>query len=409
VLGVESHVELDYQSLSLVEGDVFVLLTDGVHEHVDAAQLCQSLAGQGGADLDGIARAWVAQARERGSIDDATAQVVRVRTLPRPGPVDMRLYSGLPPCPPVLAVGQRLDGFTVLAELHASSRSHVYLVEQGGERAVMKIPSLDGRQDPAYLERLLLEAWFARRIASAHVVRGLPAPPGQSHLYVLMEPIDGITLAQWMRRHPEPSLDAVRDIVEQVARGLQAMHRRDILHRDLRPENILVDEAGTARIIDLGSAKALGVDALPHVAEPLGGMGTLAFSAPELFLGEPASVQSDQYALAAIAYQMLSGRLPYGTQAARTRTRAEQARLRYTPVVHAERDLPVWIDDTLARALHPDPGQRFEALSEFVQALRMPGATAGRQRQPLAQRNPVALWQGLCIAMLLALMWALAN
>lgn len=413
VLGTEPHVELDYQTVPVAVGDVFVLLTDGVHEHVGEASLCAALTHAPALDLNQLARQWVGQARAAGSTDDATVQLVRVLDLPVPSVADMRLFTGLPPCPPVLGVGQRLDGYTVLEQLHASSRSHVYLVaDEHGARAVMKIPSLDGRQDPAYLERLLLEDWFARRIASAHVVRSLPGPPVKSHLYVLSEHVPGITLAQWMRQNPKPALDAVRAIVEQVARGLQAMHRQDILHRDLRPENILIDAvgidgAGMARIIDLGSAKALGLERALDASEPLGGMGTLAFSAPELFLGEAASVHSDQYALAAIAYQMLSGRLPYGTQAARTRSRAEQARLAYTPVVHADCDLPVWIDDTLARALHPEPHMRFAELSEFVQAMRMPSSTAP-QRQPLLARNPLRFWQGLCVLLLLALLASLA-
>ena len=417
VLGTEAHVELDHHSLPLQVGDVFALMTDGVHEHVSDQHLREALqqAAAPEADLDALATALLAQARANGSTDDATLQIVQVLRLPASNLDDVRLYSGLPPCPPLLSVGQQLDGFTVLQQLHASSRSHVYLVERpGGERAVMKIPSLDGRQDPAYLQRLLLEDWMARQIASAHVLRAADGPErhghARSHLYVLSEHVPGITLAAWMLANPQPSLDAVRAIVEQVARGLQAMHRREILHRDLRPENVLIDAQGQARIIDLGSAKAAGLQTAAEAAEPLGGLGTLAFTAPEQFLGEPASLQSEQYALAAITYHMLSGQLPYGTQAARTRSRAEQARLHYTPVVTPLRDLPVWIDDTLARALHPDPAQRFEALSEFVQGLRQPTGTP-RRAQALIEQHPLRFWQTLCALLALALLgalWALA-
>ena len=418
LLGTEPHVELDHQSQTLAVGDVFALMTDGVHEHVSDAALREALlqAAAPDSDLDALATQLVAQARANGSTDDATLQMVQVLGLPASNLDDVRLYSGFLPCPPLLNVGQSLDGFTVLQQLHASSRSHVYLVErEGGERAVMKVPSLDGRQDPAYLERLLLEEWMARQIDSAHVLRSVAGPEQhghpRSHLYVLSEHVPGTTLAAWMRANPQPSLDAVRAIVEQIARGLQAMHRREVLHRDLRPENVLIDAQGHVRIIDLGSAKAAGLHTAAEAAEPLGGMGTLAFTAPEQFLGVPASVQSDQYALAAIAYQMLSGQLPYGTQAARTRSAAEQARLAYTPVVTPERDLPVWIDDTLARALHPDPAQRFEALSEFVQGLRQPTQVL-RGRQPLIERHPLRFWQGLCGLLALALvgaLWALAH
>ncbi len=421
VLGVGPHVELDHASQPLESGDVFALMTDGVHEYVSDQSLRLTLAQAEHADTDlaALAADLVAQARTNGSTDDATVQIVQVVELPAQSFSDLRQYAGPPPCPPLLSVGQTLDGFTVVRELHASSRSHVYLVERrpvdaAGDRreqVVMKIPSLDGRHDPAYLERMLLEEWMAGQIHSAHVTRSVPGPPHRNYLYVLSEYVPGITLTAWMRAYPRPGLDAVRAIVEQVARGLQAMHRRDILHRDLRPDNVLVDAQGAARIIDLGSARAAGLRSQAETDEPMGGLGTLAFTAPEQFLGVTASMQSDQYALAAITYQMLTGRLPYGTQAARSRSAAEQARLTYVPAVTPDQDLPVWIDDTLARALHPDPAQRFEALSEFLQGLRQPMAVPG-VRQPLSKRHPLHFWQGLCMALALALLyalWALAQ
>ena len=90
---------------------------------------------------------------------------------------------------------------------------------------------------------------------------------------------------------------------------------------------------------------------------------------------------------------------------------AEQARLGYEPVATPERDLPVWLDDTLARALHPDPAQRFETLSEFVQGLRRPTALRPVRRS-LSERHPLRFWQGLCAALALALLcslWALVQ
>ena len=414
VLGTGPHVELDHESQALELGDVFALLTDGVFEHVGDVALRSMLAQADSfhSDLQVLASDLVALARANGSTDDATVQIVQVVELPVQTLSDLRQYSGPQPCPPLLSVGQSWDGFKVLQQIHASSRSHVYLVEKEGaesenaERLVMKIPSLDGRHDPAYLERMLLEEWMGGQIHSAHVVRSAPGPAHRSSLYVLTYFVPGETLSVWMREHPKPGLDEVRTIIEQLARGLQAMHRRDILHRDLRPDNVLIDSRGTACIIDLGSARAAGLRTLSEAEEPLAGMGTLAFTAPEQFLGVPASPQSDQYALAAMAYQMLSGNLPYGTQPARARSAADLARLTYVPVATADRELPLWIDGALARALHPDPAQRFEALSEFVQALRQP-MLSSRRRQPLSERHPLRFWQGLCAVLALALLISL--
>jgi hypothetical protein len=96
---------------------------------------------------------------------------------------------------------------------------------------------------------------------------------------------------------------------------------------------------------------------------------------------------------------MLSGRLPYGADVARARSRAAQLRLTYVSVLDREREIPAWIDSVLSRALHPDPAHRTPELSEFTYALRNPAEAGGGERLPLLERNPVAFWKGLCLAL----------
>jgi len=111
------------------------------------------------------------------------------------------------------------------------------------------------------------------------------------------------------------------------------------------------------------------------------------------------------YSLAAMLYQMLSGRLPYGADVARARSRAAQLRLNYVSVLDRERELPAWIDGVLSRALHPDPAQRTPELSEFTHALRHPPASSAHQaRLPLLERNPLAFWKGLCVVQLIVIL-----
>src|SRR5690606_3092533 len=163
--------------------------------------------------------------------------------------------------PPLLEPPARFEGYRILRELHASSRSHVYLAEdeQNGERVVLKTPSLDLRHERQYLERLLLEEWIARRVHSVHVVRAPETSRPRQYLYSVTEYVEGQTLAQWMTDHPQPSLEQVRDLLEQISRGLRAFHRLEMLHRDLRPENILIDCGGTLKLIDFGSAQVTGL------------------------------------------------------------------------------------------------------------------------------------------------------
>ena len=137
------------------------------------------------------------------------------------------------------------DGFKIVREIRISSRSHVYLaLDDDGRSAtpvVIKTPSVDLRNDPAYLERFLLEDWIARRIDSPHVVRACEPTRKRNYLYTVTEFIDGQTLTQWMIDNPKPKLATVRGIVEQIAKGLQAFHRLEMLHQDLRPENVMID------------------------------------------------------------------------------------------------------------------------------------------------------------------------
>lgn len=155
----------------------------------------------------------------------------------------------------------KFDGYTIIKEVHASSRSHVYLALDGesNSRVILKTPSVDLGADPACLERFLMEEWVARRINRTHVLKACPPTRKRHFLYIVTEYIEGQSLSQWMVDNPKPALETVRGIVEQIARGLRAFHRLDMLHQDLRPENIIIDTTGTVKIIDFGSTRVAGI------------------------------------------------------------------------------------------------------------------------------------------------------
>ena len=409
-LGLTPHLQIDYHTQRIEAGDVFVLATDGVYEYVDASAIVEAISAHANA-LDQAAEALVDLAYAGGSVDNLTVQIMRVDALPAPDAGEITRQAHALPCPPLLLPGAAFEGFRIVDELHASSRSHVYraIDVATGDQVVIKIPSLDLRHDPAYLERLLLEEWIARRIDSRHVVKAWPPARPRGSLYTVSEYVEGITLARWMALHPAPALEQVADIIEQVAKGLQAFHRQEMVHQDLRPENILVDAQGTAHIIDFGSTRVAGVaDTFPAGdASPM--LGTAQYAAPEYFLGCPGTAVSDIYSLGVIAYQMLTGRLPYGAQVAKTRTRAAQRNLQYDSALDEHRAIPAWVDGVLAKAVHPDPQARYQELSEFTYALRHPHASIDQHaRQPLLQRNPLAFWKSLCLVLALAVVALLA-
>jgi len=401
-LGVNPQIEIDYRAESIAAGDVFVLATDGVYEFVEPAFVTQAIAGA--ADLDRAAQDIAVQALARGSDDNLTIQIVRIDETPRGARSEtLQAPVDLPP-PPLLEARAIFDGYRIIRQLHASARSHIYLAEdiESGAIVALKTPSVDQRGDAEYIKRFMLEEWVARRLSSAHVLRPSPVERKRNFLYVAFEYVEGQTLAQWMIDNPRPHLETVRGIVDQIARGLLAFHRKEMTHQDLRPANVMIDRSGTAKIIDFGSTRVAGVAEAAGSGADAQILGTVQYTAPEYFLGEPGSARSDVYSLAAIAYHMLTGRLPYGAKPAQARTRAQMKKLAYTPVVDDHSDIPAWVDGALRKALDPVPDNRFSDPMEFAFALRNPIVGAAPAR--LIERDPVRFWKAVSAALAVAIL-----
>lgn len=410
-LGVNERLDIDYLAQRINVDDVFVLATDGVYEYVNAATVARVI-DEHADDLNRAAQAIVEHALNNGSDDNLTVQIARVDELPERGPGELVQQLSELPFPPMLSARMEFDGYQVLRELHSSHRSHLYLAKDNetGALVAIKIPSHDLRDDAAYLENFLMEEWIARRIDNAHVAKAIEPTRQRNYLYTVTEYIEGQTLAQWMRDHPKPDLESVRVIVEQIAKGLRAFHRLEMLHQDLRPENILLDSTGTVKIIDFGSASVAGVQEIVTDVEQLAVRGSIQYAAPEYFLGELGTPRSDQFSLGVITYQLLTGRLPYGAEVAKCRTRAAQNNLVYESAFSRDRAIPKWLDAVLRKAVHPFPERRYEDISEFVHELRYPSNEfLKKSRQPLIERNPIVFWQTLTVLLLVIILILLGH
>lgn len=408
-LGMDRKVEVDYRSLPLEVGDLLLLATDGVCEHLDAEFVAGAIAA-GAGDLEQAAQAIAEEAYRRGSADNLTVQLVRIDELPSPESNEMYRQLSELPFPPPLTARMNFDGYQIVREIKASARSHIYLAVDGesGERVVIKTPAVDQQGNPAYLERFLMEEWIARRIDSPHVLKPCRQTRQRNYIYVVTEYVEGQTLAQWMIDNPKPELAAVRGLIEQIARGLQAFHRLEMLHQDLKPDNIMIDPTGTVKIIDFGATRVAGIEEIATPIDQINLLGAAQYAAPEYFLGESGSPRSDLFSLAVIAYQMLSGRLPYGAEVPKSRTRSAQKKLAYRSVLSEEREIPAWVDDALCKALQPDPFARYEELSEFVFDLHHPNrAFLNKTRPPLIERNPVIFWKSVSLILALLLFLSL--
>jgi serine/threonine protein phosphatase PrpC/predicted Ser/Thr protein kinase len=393
-LGINPLLDIDYLALQVEEGDVFLFATDGTYEY--ASSHFKIALDEYSGDLERAAQAIVKEAYAKGSTDNLTVQIVRVDGLPNQDASSIYQQLSELPLPPLLEARALFDGFRIVRELHASSRSHVYLATDSETNVpvIIKIPSLDLRGDESYLERFMMEEWIARRINSENVLKPCLQTRKRNYLYIVTEFIEGQTLTQWMIDNPEPDLETVRGIVEQVAKGLRAFHRLEMLHQDLRPENIMIDKTGTAKIIDFGSTQVAGIMEITNLEQQL--LGTAQYTAPEYFLGESGTTRSDLFSLGVIAYQMLTGRLPYGAQVAKARTKVAQNRLQYDSLLNDNREVPNWIDGVIRKAVHPDPFKRYGELSEFIYDLRHPNREFVETRpRPLLERKPVRFWQGV--------------
>jgi serine/threonine protein phosphatase PrpC len=403
-VGFNPQIEIDYRSLEIERGDIFVLATDGVYEHVDGPFVAAAIRDAPGT-LDEAARAIIAEAYRRGSGDNLTVQIVAVEDIAQHGISEIQQQLARLVPAPLLDARAEIDGYRIVREIHASARSHIYLaVDLQTEALVaLKTPSTDLQGDRDHLERFLMEEWIARRLNNPHVLKPCPRTRERRFLHVAMEYLEGQTLAQWMTDNPRPELEKVRGIVEQIARGLQAFHRMEMLHQDLRPENIMIDTTGTVKIIDFGSTRVAGVMENAAPDERAYPLGTAQYTAPEYFLGEAGTTRSDIFSLGVIGYHMLSGKLPYGAEVAKTRTKAAQRKLRYQSLLSEQRGIPAWIDAALRKAVQPDPYQRYEELSEFTHDLRHPNpALLNEKNPPLIDRDPLFFWK--CVSFVLTMM-----
>ncbi|MEX3071278.1 protein kinase [Vibrio alginolyticus] len=402
-LGLKPELSIDYRTLSVSVGDVFVLATDGILDFLSDKEIAREVSALLLSPQE-RANNLIRKALEAGSDDNLSIQILEIKSLPEANLNELMSSSiHLSPAP-ILTPNDQIDGFEILRELHISERSHVFLAKDRETQTlvVLKTPSAESRQDESHLESFLMEDWIAKKLSNPHLLRMYRPAQKPSSIYTVSEYIEGITLSQWIKDNPSPDVSTVRDIIVQVAKGLQAMHRQEMVHQDLRPENIMIDKSGTAKIIDFGATKVAGLSEI--VMEPPSIMGTAQYTAPEYFIGQAGSNRSDIFSLGVITYQMLTGKLPYDTQVSRSRNAKSQQKLEYVSAPVLNPAIPNWIDFALKRALQIDPHKRYEEVSEFVFDLTEPNPKSERKEWvPIAERNSILFWQRVSLLLFVAL------
>ena len=397
-LGADPYLEVDIHTLELEVGDLFILSCDGIHEFIPAADF-KALIKNNRSDLDALVNGAIDLALKNNSDDNISIQTVAIEQIGAATQSEAIQVLSRLPFPPLLSPGQTIDGLHVKKIIHESTRSQVYLVEnEKGIPLVMKTPSVNFQDDPAYIERFVMEAWIGARIHGPQVARVIPAPESRSCLYYLTEYISGPTLTQLLKeRRILAILDAV-ELIEQLIRGIRVFHRKDTLHQDLKPDNIVISAKGPI-IVDFGSCWVAGVEEViaPFTRETV--LGTADYSAPEYRYGGKVGPASDQFSLAVLLYEMLTGKLPYGANYANATDLHSFQKLKYISAMQHNPLVPYWLDKALEKALSIYPNARYEALSEWYQDLKHPNPQWLTQRQrPLIERHPEKLWKFLAVS-----------
>ncbi len=216
---------------------------------------------------------------------------------------------------------------------------------------------------------------------------------------------DGETLEARLRRAPPISLHQGVTMGLKLAKAVAALHRFGIIHRDIKPDNVVIESDGGQKLIDLGVVRLPRMEDFPPGDVP----GTPSYMAPELFNGEPGDELSDIFAIGVTLYRAFSGgAYPYGEIEPFSRPRFGKP----VPLGKYRPDLPAWLDRVIARAIAVDRRERFDDVTRLILELEE-GFASGPQRKaafvPLYQRNPLLVWKLISIALALALAIALAG
>ena len=401
-IGLDATVAIDYGEGELKTGDVFMLCSDGVWNKLGDKRIHDLLLDYN--DPQEAATRLASIAEDTGSQDNCTALVVRVDEVPSERLRDSIARAQSMPLPPMLRVGEKIDGLVIDEILHDSRITVLYRahIESSGQSCVLK--TLHENADPADIAALAHEEWLTRRVTDASFPQVIPWPQ-HTHLYYLMTWHEGATLGAWLKQGRRWSPAEVEELGIRLLKGVSALHRLDIIHRDIKPDNLHLGSDGRLRILDLGVAASDGQD-FNEINNP----GTPSYMAPELYSGGNANVATDLYACGVTLYELLTRKYPYGEIEPFQKPKFGDP----TPPTRYRPDIPEWLEAVLLKAVARDSEEGFETAEEFMLALERGAHRPLRvaRRTPLLKRDPnlgLKLFAALSFALnlILVYLWVL--
>lgn len=404
-LGVEDRLCADHAIEAVQVHDRYLVCSDGVHGRLSRAEILAALARRAAPQETAVQI--VESAVAHTAADNATALVLDVLSLPETQFADLESANSAWPLRNAPNTGEVIDDYELGDMLADGAYMRVFRATDRRARrsVILKFPKPRPGLDAALRSALLREMWIASHVRSPFVTEVLDAgDERRTCLYGVLPYYDGETLEQRLLRRPAVPLAAGLDVSIKLTKALASLHRAGIVHRDVKPENVILEADGGLKLIDLGVAR------LRQFEEPgaFDSPGTRSYMAPELFAGEHAEESSDIFALGVTIYRMFArGAYPYGEVEAFATPRFG----RPTPLSKHRPDLPAWLDHCLARAVSVDRRDRYADAVEFAFELEHGSVRALPQsisKPSLYERNPVRFWQLVSLALLIALVISLA-
>jgi len=281
--------------------------------------------------------------------------------------------------------GTVVDGrYRVISRLGSGGMADVYLAQDTllGRQVAMKLLHHRFSQDQEFVERFRREASSAAGLSHPNVVSVFDRGEWDDTYYIAMEYLPGRSLKAVLREHGSLSPDDAIDITIQILLALRFAHKRGIIHRDIKPHNVILDEEGRAKVTDFGIARA-GASDMTMTGSI---MGTAQYLSPEQAQGYAVSEASDIYAVGVVLYELLTGGVPFEGESAVT-IALKQVSVEPTPPSQRNPQVSPALDAVVMRAMAKDPAARFASADELIAALQQARAGIAPAPAPASAGN----------------------
>jgi serine/threonine protein phosphatase PrpC len=409
-VGQDPMIRVDVESATVVKGDRVVLCSDGLYAHVADKEIADIVTRLSPAQA---CRQLVALAEQRGTDDNLSVQVVQINDVEK-----MSYYRGLPvyhePTAQTagygLQPGQTLDDrFFIVETITRSGMATIFKAtdQQTKETVALKVPFMEFESDPGFYSRFEREEEIGLSLAHPFILRFIPVEH-KSRPYIVTEYLRGYTLSHLLNSvRPMPEKDALK-LACRVCDALAHMHEHGVIHRDLKPQNIMICYDGTIRIMDFGIAKAAEGRRITFTGFTPA-VGTPDYMAPEQVKGKRGDERTDIYSLGAMLYEMVAGMPPFSGENDNLFV-VMNARVTGDPVAPRKRNPNVTpqVEEIILHAMEREPGNRYPSAAAMKAELEKPGDVqlTGRCDRlqapaPWKQSGKKALWIALAVAVMI--------